>query len=211
MNLKALKENARKSLEGKWKNTIIILILYMIITVLASSLDLFVSKQIFEPTVINGVETTQSLNIISLIVACLIGLGYTSYFLKVSRGETPEYNELFSKTHLFGGFLLLSILMAIFITLWTLLLIIPGIIAAISYSQAALIKIDNEEMGAMDCIKKSKELMNGHKWEYCKLVLSFIGWFILGAFTFGILYFWLIPYVSVAECNFYNELIKEKK
>ena len=76
---------------------------------------------------------------------------------------------------------------------------------------ASLIKLDNQDMKAMDCIRKSKEMMKGHKWEYFKLMFSFIGWIILGIFTFGILYFWLMPYMMVTECNFYNELLKEKK
>ena len=62
-------------------------------------------------------------------------------------------------------------------------------------------------MGNFDTIKKSKELMKGHKWEFFLLNLSFIGWIILGVFTLGILYLWLIPYMSVTMCNFYNELV----
>ena len=211
MNFKTLKANARKSLEGKWKNTVLITLIFGVIIGVASTIDNTISSKMFEPTVINGIEYRQSFSIITIVVTALIGLGFSSYFLRVSRNETPEIEELFSKTSLFGGYLLLIILTAIFVSLWTLLLIIPGIIASISYSMASLIKLDNQDMKAMDCIRKSKEMMKGHKWEYFKLMFSFIGWIILGIFTFGILYFWLMPYMMVTECNFYNELLKEKK
>ena len=92
--------------------------------------------------------------------------------------------------------------------LWSLLFIIPGIIAAIRYSQAFLIKLDDPDLSATECIDKSKEMMNGHKMDYFLLILSFIVWFILGVFTCGILYLWLIPYYSTTICNFYNEIKK---
>ena len=211
MDFKVLKQNAKKSLEGKWGNTIAIMLVFGFIVAVASTLDRALGGLIFEPTVVNGVEINTSLSICTLIATCLLGLGYTSYFLKVSRGKTPELKELFSKTSFFVPYLLLSILIAIFVSLWCLLLIIPGIIAAISYSQASKLMLDNEKMGAMECIKKSKELMKGHKWEYFTLMLSFIGWILLAFLTCGILFFWLSPYMTVTECNYYNELIKEKK
>ena len=111
---------------------------------------------------------------------------------------------------MFVSYLVISLLVGIFVTLWSLLLIIPGIIAALGYSQVYLVKLDNPEMGDFDAIKKSKELMKGHKWEFFLLGLSFIGWMILGIFTLGILYLWLIPYMSVTMCNFYNELVSQK-
>lgn len=211
MDFKVLKQNARKSLEGKWGETLVVLLLFGIITAAAGTVDMSLGKAIFGSSEINGIEYNTSLSIITLVVSCLIGLGYTSYFLKVSRGETPTFKELFSKTNLFVPFFLLSLLMGIFVTLWSLLLIVPGIIAGLSYSQASKIMLDNEKMDAMECLRKSKELMKGHKWEFFKLELSFIGWMLLGLLTCGILYFWLTPYMTVTECNYYNELIKKKK
>lgn len=90
------------------------------------------------------------------------------------------------------------------------MLIIPGIIASISYSLAQYIMLDEPNLSPMDCIRKSKEMMKGHKGECFCLALSFIGWIILGIFTLGILYFWLVPYMSVTMCNFYNKLKGDK-
>lgn len=97
-------------------------------------------------------------------------------------------------------------LTSVFTFLWSLLFIIPGIIASLSYSMVYFIALDNLELSALDVIRKSKEMMRGHKGEYFVLGLSFIGWGILGIFTLGILYLWLIPYMQVTMANFYNEL-----
>ena len=64
-------------------------------------------------------------------------------------------------------------------------------------------------MSYIDCLKKSNELMKGHKWEYFVLNLSFIGWALLVPFTLGLLSFWLAPYMAVTECNFYNKIAKK--
>ena len=62
----------------------------------------------------------------------------------------------------------------------------------------------------MDCIRKSKEMMNGYKMDYFMLVLSFFGWLLLGIFTLGILYIWLVPYMNVTFILYYEELKKVK-
>ena len=122
----------------------------------------------------------------------------------------PVPLELFSKTNLALPYIFLSVVTGIFTFLWSLLFIIPGIIASISYSLVHFIKLDNPELNEFEVIRRSKEMMKGHKMDYLILWLSFIGWFILGIFTFGILYFWLIPYMNVTMANFYNKLKQEK-
>ena len=157
-------------------------------------------------------ETLKAIGeIVGMIIACLFIFGIHSYFLKISRNEEVKWEELFSKTKLFVPALLITLLVSIFVGLWTLLFIVPGIIAAISYSQVYFVKLDNPDMEVMDVLRKSKEIMNGHKMDYFVLQLSFIGWALLGILTLGILYLWLIPYMSVTEANFYNELVKKTK
>ena len=142
----------------------------------------------------------------SIIDTCLFTFGITSFFLKISRNEEVTYKELFSKINLAVFYFALTFVAGLFISLWTLLLIIPGIIATYAYKMIYYIKLDNPEIGVLDAIKKSKEMMNGHKWDFFVLELSFIGWIILGVFTLGILYLWLVPYMAVTECNFYNSI-----
>lgn len=145
-------------------------------------------------------------SIIGIIINSLLMLGFNSFYLKLSRGEQVTYKELFSKTNMFSVALLSIILMSIFVTLWSLLLVIPGIIAAISYSQVPYILLDNPNMSAMDAIKMSKNMMQGHKADYFVLMLSFIGWSILATLTLGIGYLWLIPYTQVTMANFYDSI-----
>lgn len=199
-----LKQKAKESLQGKYGEAVLL--------VLISGLITGVGSGIFEL----GAQLENFLllllgQIVSFIINGLITFGSLSFYLKVSRGEEVEFNELFKKTNLFIPYILISLLTGIFTVLWSILFIIPGIIAALSYSQALLIALEEPGIDAMDAIKKSKELMDGHKMDYFVLNLSFIGWGILGIFTCGILYFWLIPYISVTQMHFYNALLEEKK
>ena len=94
---------------------------------------------------------------------------------------------------------------------WTLLFIIPGLIAAYRYQLTGYILAENPEMGANDAITRSKELMKGNKWRLFCLDFSFIGWDILSAFTLGIGDLWLTPYRSAAAAAFYRELVPLEK
>ena len=91
-----------------------------------------------------------------------------------------------------------------------MLLIVPGVIVAIGLGMAGLIVIDSD-LSAIDALKKSWEMMKGYKWNYFVFILSFIGWIILAPFTLFILFIWLIPYMTVAEVIYYDELKKITK
>lgn len=99
-----------------------------------------------------------------------------------------------------------TFLMNVFIFLWTLLLVIPGIIKAFSYAMTPFIITEHPEMSANDAIDESRRIMAGHKFDLFYLFLSFIGWFLLGILSLGIGFFWIIPYVQAAEVAFYNDI-----
>jgi uncharacterized membrane protein len=103
-----------------------------------------------------------------------------------------------------------NILMGIFIFLWALLFIIPGIIKYYAYSMTHFIIADEPDIDFMEAIRKSQELMKGHKFRLFKLQLSFIGWFILGALAFGIGLFFVYPYFQLAHANFYLDIRGQK-
>lgn len=191
MNRVELKASAKKQLQGKYRDSIILIVLMALISY-ASTLvgGLF---GIFAP-------------IAAMVVSGLIGFGYTSFFLKISRGETPTYKELFARTDLLVSYILITLLVGVLTFLWSLLFIIPGIIASLAYSMVYFVALDHPELSASETLKKSKQIMNGHKLDYFILNLSFIGWAILAAFTFGLLYLWLIPYMQVTYANFYNSI-----
>ena len=96
--------------------------------------------------------------------------------------------------------------MVVFVFLWALLLIIPGIIAAIAYSQTFYILAEDDTIGSMDALRKSKEMMIGYKWKYFCLGLRFIGWALLCVLTLGIGFLWLSPYIQVSYAKFYEDL-----
>lgn len=101
-------------------------------------------------------------------------------------------------------------LKSIFIFLWTLLFVIPGIIKYYAYSMTPYIIAENPKIDFMDAIKKSEELMKGNKWRLFKLQLSFIGWFILALIPFGIGLIFLNPYYQLTVTNFYIDIRNER-
>ena len=98
------------------------------------------------------------------------------------------------------------LLMSVLIVLWSLLLIIPGIIKAFSYSMTQYILHDNPELTASEAIHRSRMMMRGHKFDLFWLYLGFLGWFILCLMTAGIGFIWLAPYVETAKVAFYQEV-----
>lgn len=202
MNRSELKNKAKESLKGKYGDAIALLVISFGIS--------FVTGLIMGLSGLDETTTEFIGNIISVIISGLIGFGTISYFLKISRNESVTYKELFSKTNMFWSYIAIALLVGLFTMLWSLLFIIPGIIAAMSYSLVYYIKLDNPELSAIEVIGKSKEIMRGHKWDFFVLNLSFLGWGILGIFTLGILYLWLVPYMQVTYANFYNKLKEEK-
>lgn len=144
--------------------------------------------------------------VLTLVVAPALSLGMVCVYLKLAQGIKPEIKELFAHFNEFWSALKVTLLTSIFTALWSLLLVVPGIIKAMAYSQAMYIIAENPGMGAREALKKSEEMMNGHKMELFMLQLSFLGWILLGACTLGILYIWLIPYMQATMTNFYNGL-----
>lgn len=214
MDRKKLKKAAKDSLKGKYAEAIKLFLIYFLI-IFGINFIIGFGFGFYAGITGNTInEFTMSIieivaGIISIVIESLIAFGMTSFYLKISRNEEVTYKELFSKKHLFWPYITIYIITSIFTFLWSLLFIIPGIIAAIAYTLVYFIKLDNENLKTLEVIKESKKLMQGHKWEYFVLNLSFIGWILLGILTAGILYFWLIPYISVTQANFYNYL-KEK-
>lgn len=214
MDRKELKNKAKESLQGKYGEAIKMYLIYFLIIFGISFIIGFIAGLYAGFTNNNINNFTMNIigviaSIISFIIESMLAFGVISFYLKISRGENVTYKELFNKKHLFWPYIVISIVTSIFIFLWSLLFVIPGIIASLAYTFVYLIKLDNESLTTLEVINESKRLISGYKWEYFILNLSFLGWVLLGIFTAGLLYFWLIPYMSVTQVNFYNYL-KEK-
>lgn len=147
-----------------------------------------------------------------LILVGPLYFGLAAFFLSLARGkEQGDLGDLF-KGFTEGGFvrlLLLGLLQEVFIILWTLLFIIPGIVKGYSYSQAIYLAYDHPDWDWKQCIDESRRIMKGHKWQLFVLDLSFIGWIIVGILACGIGTLWVAPYMSATRAEFYEELTAE--
>ncbi len=200
MSNSELKAKAKKSMEGKWGKILAVFILY---TIISSAIQIVFTVKTGQDTT-TTVSTSASL--ISTIITAFFVLGYNSFFLKIARNQDVEVNELWSKTGQFIRAFVATFLIGLAVGLGMILLIVPGIIFALMFSMTMFIMVDDENISAIDAMKKSAEMMKGHKGDLFGLILSFIGWMILGIFTFFILYIWLVPYMNTTMCNFYDSI-----
>lgn len=142
------------------------------------------------------------------MVMTIVSVGFMIFLLNTVRGTGACFENLLDGFGFFWKIILLSILQSIFITLWTLLLVVPGLIAAYRYRMAYYILIDHPEYSPMQCIRESKRMMDGHKWELFGLDVSFIGWWFLAALP-GVGYLvqvWTRPYFGLTYALYYEQL-----
>ena len=147
--------------------------------------------------------------LVQLFVGSFVSLGLIQYNLNLIDGKDATVGQIFSKSFLFGKALWLRIRTAIFIFLWSLLLVIPGIIKAYAYSMAGYIMTENSEMSAKEAMEVSQQMMRGNKWRLFCLQFSFIGWMILGTLTMGIGFLWVNPYMNAAITAFYDDISRQ--
>ncbi|MGF2385696.1 DUF975 family protein [Lentilactobacillus otakiensis] len=162
----------------------------------------------------------QTLGMIIILLGSLIAMGVAFMAVDAMRQkltyEQPFQKSMtiFNNVDYFLGTIVIYIIEQVFIFLWMLLLFIPGVIKAIAYSQAFYVYRDavdrGEKMSYLDAITESRKLMDGHKWDYFVMELSFIGWGLLVVVTLGIAAIWVQPYMVLSFGNFYRELIDEK-
>jgi len=185
-----LMQMARKSLKDKWGLAIGTFVVYMLI--------------------IGAIQTTtEFFPLVSLLLLAICGpmaLGIAIFSINISRNQDAKLEQIFQGFNNFGTSTGAYLLMLLFTFLWTLLLIIPGIIAVLSYSMTFYILADDNSIGAMEAIDKSKKMMDGYKWKYFCLGLRFIGWSLLCILTLGIGFLWLLPYMQVSMVKFYDDI-----
>ncbi len=141
-----------------------------------------------------------------VIVIGILGFGFCSYCMGVSLNRLVSLDNLFDGFRRFWKVFALNFLMWLFTCLWSLLFVIPGIIAMYRYRMAYFILLENPDMGALDAIRASRDLMRGHKADLFVADLSFLPWALLSALTFGIVGLWLLPYMVTTYANFYQDI-----
>ena len=142
----------------------------------------------------------------SLILGGPLMLGWALWALGVNRNQDFDYNKIFEGFNNFGNSLVTYLLMVIFIILWTLLFIIPGIIKGLAYSQTFYILADKPDIKPMEALRQSEAMMKGNKTKYFLLILLFFLLALACLLTLGIGFLFLIPLIQVTTARFYQEL-----
>ena len=203
-----LRAQARERLEGQWGTFVLMTFLMLVIqTILQIPGYIGSLLEILSPeNVLASLSFSNISNILSLL-ALPLSWGLTVSLLRNHREESVDLENLFDG---FRGGRYTRVFCAIFLVqlftiLWTLLLIIPGIIKAFSYALTPYIIMDEPELTARQAITRSCEIMQGRRWKLFCLSLSFIGWGILSILTFGIGILWLVPYMNASVAAFYED------
>lgn len=183
-----LRAQAREALRGKWPMAAVAALIYSAIA--------------------GGLSSIPFIGWIgSLLVGLPVAYGFAILMLAVFRGSGKEVDlgVLFAGFQEYSRILTTKLLQAVYTFLWSLLLLIPGIIKHYSYATDYILK-DEPELCNNAAIERSMAMMEGNKMKLFLLDLSFIGWAILCLFTFGIGFFVLQPYVQVSHAAFYEDL-----
>ena len=181
-----LRAEARAALTDKWVRAAIATLIYS--------------------AVVGGLSAIPVVGILLLLLTLPIAYGYAIVILDVFRGSDVNIGGLFDGFSDYGRIIGTKLLQAVYTVLWTLLLVIPGIIKYYSYAMTDFILKDQPELANNGAIEKSMAMMEGNKMKLFLLDLSFIGWAILCLFTLGIGYFFLQPYMQAAHAAFYEDL-----
>ena len=188
-----LRQAAKEQLTGNYTAFVIVTLVYLFIVGACSS-----------------VKYAGSL--LSVLLAVPAAFAFVMMQLAfVRNGEKPTVEGLFRtfNSQWYLKTICLQLLMGIYTFLWTLLLVVPGIIKSISYAMAPYILADNPEIGCEEAICRSMKMMDGHKMDYFLMLLGYVGLTLLSVVLFCIPMLWLIPYYQVVFTNFYLELKNE--
>lgn len=145
------------------------------------------------------------------IIAGPLTVGLCASFLKLVRNNTePDFGTAFSGLNNFVPNFKLGFMLNLYVTLWSLLFIIPGIVKSYSYAMAYYVQVDHPDYDWRECLLESERLMSGNRMRLFTLQLSFIGWMIVGSLCLGVGTLWVSTYMQTAEAIFYEEITRER-
>ena len=206
---------ARENLAGNWGQSILVAFVAALFGALLtrasfsisidaeilSKLPMFVQRYLALAAKIASV-----LSLVQFVAGGTVQLGYTQHLLKQYNKESFDIKDLFSQFNRFAQGFLQHFLRSLYVILWSLLLVIPGIVKSYSYAMTPFIMAENPDRTANEAITASRELMDGHKGELFVLELTFFGWILLNILTLGIGSLALNPYMNAARAAFYKDL-----
>ena len=203
-----LRRLARRHLDGRWGDMVLCTLLYYIISLFVSVFaqlgNLFQEGELFSGLqMLAGPFIALSLLLAFLLIPLEWGL-YVN-FLRVRREEQSDIASLFRGYADFWRVFSTMFLLQLYTLLWSLLLIVPGIVKALSYALTPFILKDYPQLSRGAAIRLSRQMMSGNKGRLFLLYLSFLGWAFLALFTCGIGFLWLVPYMGVSLAEFYED------
>ena len=146
------------------------------------------------------------MGVIYFILGSFVGVGYAKFNLNLVDKKETAFETLFEYFSYWRTTAVMRLLRGLYVFLWSLLFIIPGIVAGFSYAMTDYIMAENPELTASEAIEQSKAMMMGNRFRLFCLQFSFIGWDILATLAFGIGHLWLTPYKQAAYAAFYREV-----
>lgn len=192
MNRAELKAAAKQQIKGKIGVLFLVNLIIFLISMGLSFLFTFI------PIPGASIATT--------IVTAAFTLSTIRIYLNVSSGKDVSVSDTFSGFDDFWSSFKVTFLVGLYTFLWSLLLIVPGIIKMYSYSMSMYVLAENKGKPARECIKESMAMTDGHKMDLFVLSLSFIGWELLCCITLGIAGIWILPYMQTTMANVYQSL-----
>ncbi len=223
MDYKGIRAQARQNLAGKWGLSIGVAAVACLLggMITGSNFLPTVTRKLSDaangidlPTLISVLGFSMASGLIGLVIFLIGGtieLGHAQFLLKQHDGQEPTFGDLFSQFHRFGQGFAQHFLIRLYVFLWMLLFIIPGIVKSLSYAMTPFIMADHPELSASEAITRSREMMNGHKLDLFVLNMSFFGWMILCALTMSLGNLFLNPYRNAAHAVFYRQIAGQNR
>jgi uncharacterized membrane protein len=205
------RNEAEKAMVGRFGDVI----LFLVLTAVVSSGIVWLARYFGPVLDINGNIISPGIpfmvtvfSVIGLLYNSAIAYSTASVFIDITEKESFNVWEKIKLGFIndFARNIILQLVQSIFIVLWSMLFIIPGIVKSYAYSMTFYIAVKEPEQKGIDAITKSKNLMNGKKGDLFFLDFSYFGWYLLGLLTFGILWFWVFPKHMTARTIFFNDV-----
>jgi uncharacterized membrane protein len=193
-------------LKNQWGLAIGTSVAYGLIAVVLNLVGSSLSGPTIEALIPGLMPDYLDLNLFGVLWTGAFSFGYARFVLKLVRQAEPEFEDLFSGFQHWAKVTWASIVYFVRVLLWLLLLVIPGLIKFVAYSQLWYVLQDEPQRSAREALKRSEELMNGHKWEYVALILWCTMLVLASIFTLFIGLFWFMPWIAAAQAQFYQEV-----
>ena len=202
------KNSALSVLRGNWAAGVLATLVYAVVMCIitgATSIGQIFSDP-FSSSILGLAGFSTILLMLLVGFPVIVGFTYSFCALYVFADTRLVQNTFSYGFKQYGRAIGGILLMQVFVFLWSLLLVIPGIVKSYSYALTPYILIDDPQISVREAIRKSQRMMSGQKFNLFYLQLSFIGWFLLSCITGGIGFLWLCPYYMTSQAVFYRNL-----